>query len=164
MVGIDVFNGHVLHFDFDKGAMEVDPPQLPPGLKWHKFFLSRYGQVFLNMGFGRHRTMVLWDTGATGTTVDETLVKELPGEFTAAGSWLPRFVIDATLKVKTAKLYKAQRLKFGGLTLYNLEMGATDYSALQKRWGAGFRATLGLDIIRRAHWVLDLKHKRWAAY
>ncbi len=158
LIGMDFLKDHRCYFRFDRNRLlvnadaEADYPD-------QDLLLDPKFHPYVDVQIGSLTVRAVWDTGASLTVVDLSLIQQNPDSFAEAGASTGT---DSSGSVMETPLYVMAEARIGGHAFPPHRVAAVDLSAVNATLDLPMDLILGYNLISRANWIFDFPRRRWA--
>jgi hypothetical protein len=158
LIGNDFFLHRSFSINFVGNSFNEIPLFNGPVLPLDLFVNEQGGHFGFDVEIGQQPTESIFDTGASKTVIDKTLVEDFPENFIFLKELQATDGNSARIK---AGLYRLKSFKFGSEELNNIEVYVLDLSALISKLPT-VRVVVGLDLIYNYNWFFNPAAKVWS--
>lgn len=158
VIGNDLLKLQALDYDFDNKKIGLSNKSISFE---KKFPLHNLNDLWsgVDVYFNQTKEVAIWDTGATLTLIDKTMLTEFPDNFEFIGE---KTIEDAKGTPIKSELFKIKKLIIADKQLTDTYVFVTDMSYLTKTI-PGVRMILGYNVISKFNWRMDYQNKSWSA-
>jgi tetratricopeptide (TPR) repeat protein len=157
VIGLAVFNGYRVTLDLEDDKLLLDPPAEIEG---GDPYWTVEGQWLVEGRIGGEAGLLLFDTGATYSIVDQATVERLPG----ARLSQPVTVHGFGGRIGGARLVQGIEIAFQRLASGPGPMSAIDLSGRSRLGGVELSGFIGLDLLSGKRIVIDTVNRRLAVH
>ena len=159
LVGIDALLRKSFRLSFSDSTLGFGE-EFPK--KWHEneFVLNGARQISISGKLSDLPIQGVWDTGASGTVVDQGLIDAHPDLFDVVEETDIQDGVGVTIH---AKIYQAHDLVIGTLHFKNLKVTGVDLTAVNSHLDVKMQVLYGYNLISKADWYFDPVKKVWGA-
>jgi hypothetical protein len=160
LIGMDLLKDFRCHFFFDENRVAVNAgDDLPAGIAFQTLWMDRRFHPYVDVQCGTFTAQAVWDTGASLTIVDMSLVNRHPAFFQAAGRSSGTDSSGATVETP---MFIMAATTLGGHTFPPHRVAGVDLSYMNASIEIPMDLILGYSTLRKANWVFDFPRKQWA--
>lgn len=157
VIGLAVFNGYRVTLDLEDDKLLLEPPGEIQG---GDPYWTVEGQWLVEGSIGGEPGLLLFDTGATNSIVDQATVERLPGARLSQSVTVHGF----GGKIGGARRVQGVEIAFQGLATGTGPMSAIDLSGRSRVGGVELSGFIGLDLLDRKRIVIDTVNRRIAVH
>lgn len=157
VIGLAVFNGYRVTLDLEDDKLLLDPPAEIEG---GDPYWTVEGQWLVEGRIGGEAGLLLFDTGATYSIVDQATVERLPG----ARLSQPVTVHGFGGRIGGARRVQGIEIAFQSLASGTGPMSAIDLSGRSRLGGVQLSGFIGLDLLDGKRIVIDTVNRRLAVH
>lgn len=157
-IGINALNAQPFGFDFPNKHLLLNP--MTPAGTLPNLIVAKDGRLLIETEFDKERFSTMIDTGYCYTTVDSSVIRRHPDNFSYEKDGE---AIDPTGHTVKFRFYRMKDFKFPGFKLSNILVAESDLSINSKSLGQSVSFILGVDNMSMAKWYFDPANKKWSA-
>jgi len=160
LIGMDILKDWCCHFFFDENRVSVtaDDKDTTGGAVQNLLFDSRF-HPYVDVQFGTTLVQAVWDTGASLTIADMSLVESQPSYFQKLGESTGT---DSTGAEMTTPMFIASGMSIANQVFPPHRVAGVDLSHVNSTIEVRMDMILGYSTLSRANWLFDFPRKRWA--
>jgi aspartyl protease len=160
LIGMDLLKDWCCHFFFDESRVSVTAGEdHGTGRAFQNLLLDRRFHPYVDVQFGTTLVKAVWDTGASLTIADMSLIEKQPSYFQKVGESTGT---DSTGAVMITPMFIASGLSIANQVFPAHRVAGVDLSHVNSTIEVRMDMILGYSTLSRANWLFDFPRKQWA--
>jgi hypothetical protein len=161
LLGMDFLGSYALHFQYDKGRVDViDTSDIAARTDLQDLFLGERSHPYVDIFWdGLAHAKGVWDTGAGITCFDQAFMKNHSKLFRQVGTSKGT---DSTGTHLETPVYELKGFELGGKRFPSVRVVVIDLSVPNSTIKTPMDFVLGNNVINKANWIFDFPRHKWA--
>lgn len=160
LIGMDLLKEWCCHFHFDENRVSITSNEEPTvDLAYQELVLDSTFHPYIDVHFDASTAKAVWDTGASLTIADLTLINSEPASFQEAGEATGT---DSTGAEMRTPMFIVSRMSIDNHVLPPHRVAGVDLSHVNSTIEVRMDMLLGYSTLSKANWLFDFPRKRWA--